>query len=130
MIELTINVPITLVVSGTGSLTDTLLYKDGVASGVTPTVVQIGATNCWRVTFTPLATGTYALYGFGVVQARAQCRSKSLYDSLTNIEDEALGSWTWNKETGVLTLLRQSGSALASFNVVDTLTVASRERVS
>lgn len=132
MYELIINTPVTIVISGPNAtpLTDQVLYKDGVASGLTLTVAQIGATNAWKITFTPTATGMYSLYAFGVIQFNAQCSVKSLYSYLLNIEDEALGSWSWNKETGVLTILRQTGATLATHNVVDNLTTASRERVS
>jgi hypothetical protein len=56
--------------------------------------------------------------------------SRSLDSYLKNIEDEALGSWTWDKQAGTLTMLKQDGTQLAIFNVVDNLTTASRERVS
>lgn len=132
MFELIINTPVSFVVSGPSGtpLTDHVLYKDGTASGLSLTVSQIGATNAWKVTFTPNTTGMYSLYAFGTIQFNAQCSAKSLYAYLLNIEDEALGSWTWNKNTGVLTILRQTGATLATHDVVDNLTTASRERVS
>lgn len=132
MLEAILNTPFTTVVSGpTGTpLTDVFLYLNGAASGITPTVTQIGSSNVWRVVFTPTSTGEYSLFGFQTIQFRVTCVPKSLYSFLTNVEDEALGSWTWNKETGVLTVLRQNGSVLATHNMLDNLTSSSRERVS
>jgi len=48
---------------------------------------------------------------------------------LQNLADESIGSWTWNKTTGILNMIRQDGSPLANFNVVDNLSTASRERL-
>jgi hypothetical protein len=130
--EVVVNAAVTFVISGPPStpLTDAVLYINGTASGITPTIVQIGSTNAWRITFTPTATGIYSFYAFGSIQLQAQSVAKSTSGVLANIEDEALGSWTWDKETGVLTVLRQNGTTMATHNVVDTLTTASRERVS
>lgn len=132
MLESAINTPITTVVvnPATGALTDAKVYLNGALSAQVVTVVQIGTTPVWSFTFTPNATGNWSLFAFGVIQERVKVQTKSLYDYLRNIEDEALGSWSWDKDTGILTLLRQDGSALATFSVVDGLDLSSRERVS
>lgn len=131
-LEAVVNTPTTFMVSGpnTNPLADGVLYLNGAASGITPTVTQIGVTNAWKVTFTPTSTGVFSYYAFGAIQVQVQAVTKSLYSFLANIEDEALGSWSWNKTTGVLTVLRQSGTVLATHEVIDTSTTASRERVS
>lgn len=82
------------------------------------------------MTFTPNATGVWSIYAFAGMQFKVRVVAKSLYTFLANVEDEALGSWSWDKETGVLTVLRQDGTVLATHNVVDTLVASSRERVS
>jgi len=130
MLEAILNTPFVTTVTGVGSLTDVVVYKDGVLSGLTPVVVQIGTSTAWSVSFTPASTGVYSVYAFGAIQYRVKAVTKSLYDFLKNVEDEALGSWSWNKSTGVLTVLRQDGTPLATHNVLDNLTAASRERVS
>jgi len=131
MLESAINTPITTVVvnPSTGSLTDAAVYLNGALSAQVVSVVQIGTTPVWSISFTPNATGNWSLFAFGVIQERIKVSTKSIYDYLKNIEDESLGSWSWNKGTGVLSLLRQDGSALATFNVVDGLDSSSRERV-
>lgn len=129
MIDLIINSPFSILISGPSGtpLSDTTVYLGSAASGLTPTVTQLGSSNVWNVTFTPVITGVYSVYAFGQIQTRLQCLEKSIGLYLKNIEDESLGSWSWNKTTGVMTMLRQNGSALATFNVVDNTTVSSRE---
>lgn len=130
MLEAVISLPTTITVAGTGTLSDAAVYKDGAVSGLTPVVTQLGGSPVWNITFTPTVTGNYTVFAFGVIQERIKCVARSLYDTIKNLEDEALGSWSWNKQTGVLTVLRQDGSALATFTAADSLTQASRERVS
>ena len=130
MFELVLNRPFTTVFSGPTNTppSDGVLYINGSNSNLAFTTTQINSTT-WSMTFTPVSSGVYSFYAFGEIQFRAQCSAKSLYDLLTNIEDEALGSWSWNKSTGALTLLRQNGSTLASFTVQDDVTESSRERL-
>lgn len=52
-----------------------------------------------------------------------------LVSSLKNIEEEALGSWKWDKTCGNMEMFRQDGTTLATFKVIDTLDEASRERI-
>ena len=131
MLEMTINVPFTTVFEGPAFTTpsDAILFLDGNVSSTPFTTSAIPGTTLWAVGFTPVATGVYVFYAFGEIKFRIQCFNKSLFGMITNIEDESLGSWTWDKTTGVLTVLRQNGSALAIHNVVDNQTEASRERV-
>lgn len=80
--------------------------------------------------YTPAATGTHCVFARGQVLARIDVVQKTSQTILKNLEDEAIGSWSWNKQAGTLTMTRQDGTALASFNVVETLDLASRERTS
>lgn len=132
MFELIVNVPFETVLRGPDNVTPPVpaLYLGSAVAGVNPICAQIGSTVYWTVSFTPNATGLYTLFAFSTLQFRAACNSKSLTSMVKNIEDEALGSWTWDKTTGVLTILRQDGSTLATHTALDTLTEASRERVS
>lgn len=131
MFELILNTSFSTVFAGplSTSPTDAVLYINGSVSAVTFTTTSVGSNN-WSVTFTPTVTGVYTFFAFGEVQFRAQCAAKSMYTYLGNLEDEALGSWSWDKATRVLTVHRQNGSVLATHNLIDDLAVASRERVS
>ena len=132
MFELVINTSFSTVVAGPAFTApdDAVLFINGGPSAVAFTVTQVGTSNVWTVTFTPVSTGVYSFFAFGEIQFRAQCSNKSLYTFLANIEDESLGSWSWDKITGTLTVLRQNGSLLATHTVTDSLTVSSRERIS
>jgi hypothetical protein len=131
LFELVLNTQFSTVFMGTPfvSPSDAVLFINGAVSAVPFTTASLG-NNAWSVTFTPTVAGVYTFAAYGAVQFRAQCSAKSLYTYLTNLEDEALGSWSWNKASGVLTVLRQNGSILATHNLIDDLSVSSRERVS
>jgi len=108
---------------------DLVLLRDGAVVTTTEvTVTDVGIHGLYNFTFTPQSTGTYTLYAYGAIQAQVEVVSTSIYTYLRNLEDEALGSWQWNKAEGTLIMLRQDGTELASFAVVDNLTEASRER--
>lgn len=131
--ELLLNTPTDVYVTGPGSATptDIAVFANGATlSGVT--FARAGSTtqNIWKVTFTPVSTGNHAVYAFGSMQYQATCVTKSLYASLANVEDVAVGSWQWNKATGLLTLLRQNGTVLSTYTVLDNSTTASREKLS
>lgn len=131
MLELVVNSTFSTLISGGSGVvpTDAAVYVDGTFLS-TPTVTPVtGTDNRWKVTFTPTISGTYSLYAFSQVQFTAQCVNKSLYDFLTNLEDDCLGSWTWDKATGLMILLRQNGNELARFDVRDSLTASHKERL-
>lgn len=133
MLEALINSVFTTVIAGPDTVTspnDGALYLNGTDSGLVPIFVQQGVSPFWSVSFTPNSTGIYTLYAFGAVQFRIVSVPKLTYLMVSNIEDEALGSWTWDKTTGTLTILRQNGTVLATHTALDSLTQSSRERVS
>jgi len=131
--EWTVNQPVKLgfVGSTTGltSFADMHLLKDGVASGLTVTTSEIGD-KMYVATFTPTATGKYTFFVNGSIQNVFEVVTQTSQAGINKVLDEALGSWTWDKTGGVLTLYTQTGSFLASYNVVDNASTASRERVS
>jgi hypothetical protein len=129
MAEILIGSPFTTVVSGGVGITpsDAKLFLAGTQVSA-PVFTQIGTSTCWQVTFTPSASGVYTLHVFGAVQFRVEAVTKLSQDYLKNVEDEALGSWLWDKALGTLTLLRQNGSTLATYTVVDSLSTSSREK--
>ena len=130
--ELILNTPTDVYVTAPGSVapTDVVVFANGVAAAA-PSVTKVGtsAQNIWKVTFTPISTGTYAVYANGSVQFTATCVTKSLYTTLLNLEDVAVGSWQWNKTTGILTLVRQTGITLGTYSVTDNANTASREKL-
>lgn len=118
--------------TGQTSFSDFVILNNGVAVvSPTYTVVETPASSgIYVVTYTPIATGYYAFHAAANIFAYVNVVSRTVYSYLTNIEDEALGSWSWNKQTGVLTTYRQDGSVFHTFNVVENITTASRELVS
>lgn len=129
MLELQVNNLYTTVVANAASSSNPSIQVFLNGALVTPTVTTTSlATGIWSVSFTPTATGVYTILGWGSVQDRINVVSRSLYSYLVNLEDESLGSWSWDKTTGVLQMVRQNGTALASFSVVDDNSISSRER--
>lgn len=129
-----INTVVKLTLKGTGpgqvQPPDLILLKDGVVDLTPITFAEVGVQSLYNYSFTPTATGTYVLHAYGELQARVEVVTQSLYNSVRNLQDEALGSWQWDKTTGTMVMLRQDGTTLAQFAVVDNLTTSSRERTS
>lgn len=130
-----INTPVSLVVkgptSGLTSLPDLVLIKNGVIDNTTSvSFTDLSTQYLYGMGFSPSSTGVYYLHAFGEVQAKVEVVTQSLYNTVKNLQDEALGSWQWDKTTGVLTMVRRDGTTLATFNVVDNLTNSSRELIS
>lgn len=126
-----VKVPFTSVnlVTGMSSFNNVKFLIDGVLTTISYTTAEIG-NGLYVLTFTPGVTGVYSLFIEQTIAAVINVVTKPLYTFLKNIEDEAIGSWTWDKVTGVLSLTRQDGSALGTFAVTDTLTSATRQRTS
>jgi hypothetical protein len=100
---------------------------NGNVVAVTPTFTEIGA-GLYTANFTPTVTGRWVLF-IGGKTYEFEVVSKTLQNGVGELLDESLGSWSWNKSTGLLTLFRGDGSTLATYNVVDTVQAASRERL-
>lgn len=132
MFEMLVNVPFETVICGPDSVTppNPSLYLGAAAAPVNPIATRIGTTRYYTVRFTPPSTGIYSLFAWDQFQLRAQCFPKSLFGMVKNLEDDALGSWSWDKVSGTLTILRQDGTVLATHKALDTLISASRERIS
>lgn len=132
--ELQINIPTAYPFTSVGlatGLTSFLpkFFINGVLTVVTATYTEVG-NGVYLINFTPTISGHYDLFIEQAFQGRFEVVAKTQLGYLKDLADESLGSWTWNKNTGLLTLLRQDASTLATFNVVDGLDLASRERVS
>lgn len=106
------------------------VYRDGTITALLPGFSSMGSTGPSVVRFTPVSSGLYTVVlTDGSIAAHVDVVARSSVSYLKNIEDEALGSWTWNRVDGTLQVLRQDGSELANFAVVDTQTESSRERL-
>lgn len=132
--EIEVNNPVTIIAQGPGTgLTtppDLVVLFNGAVSTIVPTFAAVGAGPLYSFTFTPVATGVYIVYGFGAIQGLVNVVTQSLYTITKNIQDEAIGSWQWDKVAGNLVMLRQDGTTLATYTVTDTLTTSSRELIS
>jgi hypothetical protein len=131
VVSTAVKVPFVAVNNTTGlsSFSNIHVLKDGVVSIQTLTYAEIG-NGLYVATFTPTVTGQYTIFIEGKIQAEINVVQKTSQTFLQALEDEAIGSWVWDKTAGTLQLLRQDGSVLAGFDVVDNLTTASRERTS
>lgn len=116
-------------VTGKTSFTNVYFLLNGVVVSMSYTTAEIG-NGLYTFTFTPISTGTYSIFIEQTIAANLSVVTRTTTSYLQNIEDEALGSWSWDKTTGILTLVTQSGTALATFAVTDNLMLASRSRSS
>lgn len=92
------------------------------------TYTEVGS-GLYTMNFIPTQTGKWAIFLGGAVQLRFDVVTRTTASILADITDESLGSWTWNKSSGLLTLLRGDGSTLATYTVLDTVEASSRERL-
>ncbi len=134
--ELTVNQPtkqvFTSLALATGRTTFTpVALIDGIVTTITPapTYTEIGS-GVYTMNFTPNSTGELTIFIEGGIQVRATVVTKTLRSLVTELSYEALGSWSWDKLTGLLTLYKADSSVMSTYTVVDTLTSASRERIS
>lgn len=126
-----INSEVVFLIEGNHTAGNTVsVYKDGVVTTQHPTLTSAGAQGPSTLRFTPTATGLYTfVMSDGSIAGSADVVSRTSQSMLKNLEDEALGSWVWDRVNGTLQMLRQDGSVLANFAVVDTQTEGSRERL-
>lgn len=127
-----INIPFTStsLVLGLTTFPDLHVVVNGVSTVIAGSAVTEIGSGLYSFNFTPTASGNYVLFVQGSIQARFIVVARDKFSFLRNIEDESIGSWTWNKTTGLLTIIRQDSSTLGTFQVVDTLDSGSRERIS
>lgn len=120
---LTLFPTLSLLTDSTGSITSLLTV--GLS---TPVEIGLDA-GIYSVVFTPTAIGNYYIKYAGAILAHIQVAAQDVLSIVKNIEDESLGSWSWDKVTGILTLLRQTGVTMATYAVVDTTLISSRNRL-
>lgn len=131
--EYQVNQPLKLAFTSAGLATGqtafgTIVTLNGNVVVQAATYTEIGS-GLYTMNFTPTTTGKWAIFLGGAVQLRFDVVTKTTAVALADITDEALGSWTWNKATGLLTLLRGDNSTLATYTVLDTVQASSRERL-
>lgn len=120
---------VTLLIDGDKTSSLLQVYVGSTLSSLPVVTLLLPSGVTTSLKFTPTSNGVHTLLVDGAVYAVVDCVGRSLASYLRNIEDEALGSWVWDKVAGTLQLLRQDGSALANFAVADTQTNSSRERL-
>lgn len=105
------------------------MLKDGETyAGAVPSFDEIsGGIYTAEITFTE--TGNYTFIPQGSIAASVTVVEKDVYDILKDLDDVAQGSWVYDKAQGTLRLIRQDGTDLANFNVVDDPETSSRERI-
>jgi len=108
-----------------------IVMRDGVlATGDAYTITELASTGIYTLRYTASATGKYLFVIDLKPFAYVDVVTKTILTMVKNLEDESLGSWSWDKVAGTLTMLRQDGTPLANFEVIENLTTASRERSS
>lgn len=119
----------TNLVTGLTTFTYVVMFEGTV---VTPapalTFAEVGQ-GAYFFTFTPTQTGVYTVYIQGQL-VNVLVGTQSLTQSLQTLTDAALGSWSWNKVSGTLTLLTSQGGTLATYTVADSPSSATRTRTS
>lgn len=130
LVNTAIKLPVTStgLVTGQESLPVSFLRDGSVVADMEPTFTEIGS-GLYTVNFVAAATGKWTVFVGGKTYD-LEVVSKTLQNVLGDVFDAGLGSWHWNKSTGLLTLYRGDGSVMATYNVVDTVQEASRERIS
>lgn len=103
----------------------TVVIKDGVVTLDSP-VVTLLTGDVYKLVFTPSSTGVYDVIVDNVLVATVEVVTRGVFDFLKNIEDVSLGSWSWSKSTGLMTLFRQDGTELSSYVMVDNAESASQ----
>lgn len=123
-----IKLPFTAVNLQTGKVSfNPVFLNNGSIVSVTPSVTEIGS-GLYVLNFTPAATGKWTVFIEGQTQT-VEIVSRTLQNVLGDVLDVGVGSWSWDKATGLLTLFKADSSVLATYTVVDTPQMASRERL-
>jgi hypothetical protein len=103
---------------------------NGVATVLTGvTFSEIGG-GLYTFNFTPANSGYLTIFIQGQILPTIEVVVRSNATILQDLQDEAIGSWTWDKVAGLLTLIRNDGvTVLSTYQVVDNTVAASRERL-
>ena len=130
IINLPVRIPFTSIglVTGLTTFNPTFLLNGIITALPSHTYTEIG-NGLYTINFTPTISGILEIFIEGQLVHDVEVVNRTSTQILQNLEDDALGSWIWDKTKGTLQIIRQDGTVLANFNVVDTVSNASRERV-
>ena len=108
-----------------------MLLKDGeVYTGLSQLpVFQEAGNGLYTVTINFNSTGYYTVFIEGSIAAYVHAVTKDMYTILSDLDDVAQGSWRFDKKTGVMTMYRQNGAVLRTYNVLDNNDESSRELI-
>jgi hypothetical protein len=111
----------------TFTYTPLLNGKATILTGVTFSEIGSGL---YTFNFTPTVSGVYTLFIQNQLLTQIEVVTRSNAAILQDLQDEAIGSWTWDKIAGLLTLVRNDGvTVLSTYQIVETSVAASRERL-
>ena len=104
---------------------------NGVSKTITPapTWTELGG-GMYTMNFIPDVAGEWYIFIQGSFQIKFTVVIKTMLSILDDLKDVSLGSWSWNKTTGLLTLYKASGVVMSTYNILDNADQASRERLS
>lgn len=105
-------------------LRDGVLYT-GLVSSLVWTEIGRGL---YTLTLSFTDTGLYTFFIDNAIAAHVDVRARTDLSYLANLEDAALGSWRWDKQTSELILYKVNGTVLDTFTMTDSVAQASRER--
>ena len=77
------------------------VIKDGVITSLFVATSIITGTAFYQAQFSPVETGLYDLIVDDLLVGSVEVVSRDVFSILRNIEDQALGSWEWNKTTKI-----------------------------
>ena len=108
-----------------------MLLKDGeIYTDLSQAPVYNEAGNgLYTVTINFNSTGYFTVFLEGVISAYVHVVTKDSYTILTDLDDVAQGSWKFDKKTGVMTLYRQNGAVLRTYQVISDNDQDSRELI-
>lgn len=125
-----VNIPIKTSLVSSGVVSDILFMKDGVSQSISHTTSIINnLQNLYSLIFTPNSAGLWFIIIGGEIVFSFEVVSKLSSDILLDVLDVSIGSWSWDKSLGTLTLHRVDGSTLSEYNIIDTNLISSRELV-
>lgn len=132
--QCTINLPVKIPFTSVGLATGLTSFSprfllNGSTLVVTPiTYSEIGS-GLYTINFTPVVSGLLSIFIEQTLIRDIEIVNRTNTVILQNLEDDTLGSWTWDKALGTLNVIRQDGTPLANFKVIETTSNASRERI-
>lgn len=115
-------------ITGLTTFTPIFLLNGNVTTFIPITYTEIGS-GLYTINLTPATSGVLSIFIEGALLPEIEIVARTIGSILQDLQDESLGSWVWDKTAGSLEMVRQDGTSLARFNVVDTLSSASRERI-